>query len=104
MLCVSRCSERGFIQRQADEIMELFPESKYFHVGADETDLLGHCPRCRKRMRNGEDTLDIYLTHMNKVWDHVMERGYTAIFWDDIVALNFTPVRVRRIPKGCLLY
>ena len=98
--CPSNNNAFEFFKAQADEIIELFPESKYFHVGADETHLLGHCRRCRGRVKKGEDALDIYLEHMNKVWSYTMDRGYTPIFWDDIVARDFSPDRIRRIPKG----
>ena len=98
--CPSHPDLFPFIRAQAEELMEFFPESKYFHVGADETALLGRCPKCRARMRKGEDKLDIYLGHMNKVWRYVMDKGYTPVFWDDIVARDYTPERMRRIPKG----
>ena len=98
--CPSHPGTFPFWKAQADEVMELFPQSPYFHVGADETRLLGHCPRCRKRLSRGEDELDIYLGHMNKVWRHVLDGGGTPIFWDDMVSRNYSAERIKRIPKG----
>ncbi|MCX7011145.1 MAG: family 20 glycosylhydrolase [Candidatus Sumerlaeota bacterium] len=89
-----------FWKAQADEILELFPDTRYFHVGADETRLLGQCDRCRARVEKGEGPLDIYLSHMNKVWRHILDRGRTPIFWDDIVSRNYSVERIKRIPKG----
>jgi Glycosyl hydrolase family 20, domain 2/Glycosyl hydrolase family 20, catalytic domain len=98
--CPSNPDVFSFFREQAEEIIEFFPESKYFHVGADETRLLGHCPKCRARLRKGEDKLDIYLDHMTKVFDYIKGKGYTPIFWDDIVTRDFSPERMKRIPEG----
>ena len=98
--CPSKPETFEFWKHQADEILELTDDSPYFHVGADETALLGHCRRCKGRIRRGETDLDIYLEHMNKVWRHVLDLGKTPVFWDDMIARNYTPARIRKIPKG----
>ncbi|OPZ14720.1 MAG: Beta-N-acetylhexosaminidase [candidate division BRC1 bacterium ADurb.BinA364] len=98
--CPSLPETFEFWKRQADEVLEMFPETPYFHVGADETRLLGHCRRCKARMKKGEDELDLYLSHMEKVWRHVLQGGRTPIFWDDIVSRNYSRQRIARIPRG----
>lgn len=97
--CPTRPETFEFWKAQADEIIELFPESPYFHVGADETRLLGHCPKCRARVEAGEDELGLYLGYMKRVWGHILDRGHLPVFWDDIVSRAFTPARMRRIPR-----
>jgi hypothetical protein len=97
--CPSNPKTFPFWAKQADEVLELFPQTKYFHVGADETRLLGHCPKCKKSLGGNRDELELYLDHMMKVWRHVLAQDRTPIFWDDMIARSFSPSRIRRIPK-----
>ena len=68
----------------AEEILAYFPESRFFHIGADETRQLGVCPRCREiAERAGKGAL--YVSHINRVCAWLMERGIRPILWDDIL-------------------
>ncbi len=68
----------------AEEIIELHPETKHFHIGADETRELGDCPKCKEEVKRvGKDGL--YVNHVNKICHWVKERGKIPIIWDDIL-------------------
>src|SRR5690242_6379827 len=45
--------------------------SKYFHIGGDETYLLGHCDRC-KAMAAKEGTSKLYIDHIKMLCDIVI--------------------------------
>ncbi|MDD4108941.1 MAG: family 20 glycosylhydrolase [Prolixibacteraceae bacterium] len=65
------------------ETIEATPGVKFFHVGADEVRVMGHCPLCSKKKEEiGE--LGIYLTWLNKVDEFMKEHDRTIIFWDDM--------------------
>ena len=84
----------------AGEIMELHPNSRYFHVGGDETRELGACPRCRKEVaRIGPGGL--YVNHVAKVVDCVKRNGKTPIVWDDMLCAH--PETLDQLDKDVML-
>jgi hexosaminidase len=65
------------------ETIEATPGVKYFHVGADEVNIMGKCPLCKKKAEEiGE--LGIHLIWLNKVQDFMKEHGRTLVYWDDM--------------------
>jgi hexosaminidase len=98
--CPTNPATFEFWRSQADEIIELFPDSPYFHVGGDETRQLGECRRCKARLAKGEERVDLYLSQMDKVWRHLLDRGYTPIFWHDMIYREGSERSFRRVPKG----
>ncbi len=57
--------------------------SKYFHIGGDETYLLGHCEKCRKKAAI-EGTSKLYTDHIKMLCDIVISLGKTPVLWADI--------------------
>ena len=68
------------------ELSEMFPHSKYLHIGGDEATiaLWNQCPHCRKYMRdNGIDGVyDLYSEYVARITDHVLSLGKTPIVWE----------------------
>ena len=68
------------------EISEMFPHSKYIHIGGDEAliQLWNQCPNCRKYMRdNGiEDVYELYSEYVARITDHILSIGRTPIVWE----------------------
>lgn len=65
------------------EVAALHP-SRYFHIGADETYLLGLCPRCRETAeKQGKSRLFVdYVKAMCRI---VHDMGKTPVIWADII-------------------
>ena len=59
-------------KEQADEILEVFPDCEYFHIGADEAEL------------DDEAEFDVYLRHVEKCADYLISRGKKVIMWHDV--------------------
>ncbi|HEY5408535.1 MAG TPA: beta-N-acetylhexosaminidase [Ginsengibacter sp.] len=57
--------------------------SKYFHIGGDETYLLGHCEKCRKKAAI-EGTSKLYIDHIKMLCDIVISLGKIPVLWADI--------------------
>ena len=81
---------------------ELFAElaashsSKYFHIGGDETYLLGHCARCRKKaQRYGKSKL--YVDYVRQMAQLALGLGKTPLIWADMVLKH--PEAIRSLPK-----
>ncbi len=57
---------------------------KYFHLGADEVWSLGHCRKCR-RFVEANSKEDLFLYHMNPLFEQVNSVGVRAIIWHDML-------------------
>lgn len=66
-----------------EEVVELHP-SQYFHIGADETRLLGSCEECSKVM-NEHGKSRLFVDYINAMTEIVLEMGKTPIIWADII-------------------
>lgn len=69
-----------------DDTLRLHPDCRHLHIGGDECELLGHCPRCAEfAAKHGIGKL--FAGYMSKVANYVLSKGVTPIMWHDI-ALN----------------
>jgi hypothetical protein len=76
------------------EMAALHP-SKYFHIGGDETYLLGHCEKCRKKAAE-EGLSKLYIDHIKMLCDIVISLGKIPVLWADI-ALKY-PDAIKELP------
>ena len=63
----------------AEEILEVFPDCEYFHIGADEVSLKDPCPVCAK-----QDPFKLYLDRVRACTDFVLAKGKKVLVWDDM--------------------
>ena len=69
-----------------DDTLRLHPNCRHLHIGGDECELLGHCPKCAEYAKvHGIGKL--FAQYMGKIANYVLSRGVTPIMWHDI-ALN----------------
>ncbi|UOE46610.1 beta-N-acetylhexosaminidase [Mucilaginibacter sp. SMC90] len=72
-------------------------DSPYVHIGGDETFLLGHCEKCKKKA--AEVGLSrLYFDHIKLICDIVNSLGKKPVVWADI-ALKY-PDYIHLLPKG----
>lgn len=69
--------------------------SKYFHIGGDETYLLGHCEKCRKKAAE-EGISKLYIDHIKMLCGIVISLGKIPVVWADI-ALKY-PEAIKELP------
>jgi hypothetical protein len=70
-----------------NEVVELHGETKYLHMGGDETRRLGVCPECAKvAAESGKGRL--YVDFIVKAAEYVRSLGMTPILWDDMVCAH----------------
>ena len=70
--------------------------SKYFHIGGDETYLLGHCPLCKKKAAK-EGVSKLYIDHIRMLCDIVIKLGKRPVLWADIALKH--PEALSLLPK-----
>ena len=70
--------------------------SKYFHIGGDETYLLGHCDKCKAKAAK-EGTSKLYIDHIKMLCDIVISLGKIPVLWADIALKH--PEALKLLPK-----
>jgi len=74
--------------------------SKFIHIGGDETYLLGHDDRCRKKVAEvGKSRL--YIDYIRMLCNIVIKMGKRPVMWADI-ALKY-PEAIKLLPKETIL-
>ena len=76
------------------EVAELHP-SPYFHIGADETYLLGSCAQCSKVNKSR-----LFVDYIKAMCEVVKEMGKKPIIWADIILMH--PESVQELPKDLI--
>ncbi len=71
-------------------------DSKYLHIGIDETRLLGHCPECSSKIAE-EGTARLFGDYVNEMCNIVIGMGKIPVLWADIV-LKY-PEAIEMLPK-----
>jgi hexosaminidase len=81
-----------------DEMMELFPESPFIHIGGDEAayPAWAHCTDCVAYMKEHgiADAHELYSEFVGRIARFVLDRGRTPIVWE-----GFPEKGVHHIPK-----
>jgi hexosaminidase len=96
--CAGNDDVYTFLENVLSEIMTLFTQSKYIHIGGDECpkDKWKSCAKCQQKMKeqglSNEDQLQHYF--MNRINQFLMENGYTLIGWDEILEGDTLPLGV----------
>ncbi|MDB5208420.1 MAG: beta-N-acetylhexosaminidase [Flavisolibacter sp.] len=70
--------------------------SKYFHIGGDETYLLGHCEKCKKKAAE-VGLSKLYIDHIKMLCDIVISLGKRPVLWADIALKH--PEAIKLLPK-----
>jgi len=84
------------------EIVEMFPDSPYIHIGGDEANisLWNKCSDCKKYMeQNGiEDVHELYSEFVGQIASYVLSLGKTPIVWE-----GFPQKGHERVPKKTIV-
>ena len=83
--CLGNPESLPFLKNLFDELMKLFPHSKYIHLGGDEanTSAWERCPVCRKALKKkGLSTFrELENAFMKELAEHVISRKRTPVLW-----------------------
>lgn len=84
-----------YLEGIIDEVVELFPESPYIHIGGDEVgkEQWAACPLCQKRKREqgllDEHGLQSYFVH--RMEEYINSKGKRMVGWDEILEGGLAP-------------
>jgi len=79
-----------------DEYLERFPGIRQWHIGGDESQQIGLCPRCKSKVEKvGRSRL--YVDHVTEIARRLRERGLVPLIWSDMLETH--PEDLPRLPK-----
>jgi hypothetical protein len=74
----------NLIQKMIDDILEVMPDVKHFHLGGDEVRTLGSTPETKKYIeQHGQEKL--YLHHVNPLLEKLNNQNVRPILWADMM-------------------
>ncbi len=82
--CPCEPAALALAQELLDEILAAHPDAPLVHLGADETYLLGSCPRCATKARE-RGLLAVYADHVGALCQRVLAAGATPMIWGDVL-------------------
>ncbi len=94
-LCPLKKEVKNYLEALIDIVCELHPESRYIHVGQDETHQLGFCHKCKEEVRK-TGRIPFFLKHTEWVWKLVRSKGKMPLFWADMF---FTENQIEPLKK-----
>ncbi|XP_068717572.1 hexosaminidase D-like isoform X1 [Montipora capricornis] len=81
-LCPNNKESVPMVLELIDQVLELHPDAKWFHIGGDEVWNLKTCPVCMKDTRNKSE---LFVHHMTPILKHLRNKDVTPIMWDDMM-------------------
>lgn len=98
-ICPCRGREAVAVFREIFREVAAVHDSEYFHIGGDETYLLGDCPRCRKRAET-EGKSRLYVDYLRLVAEEVIRQGRRPLLWVDMLLKH--PEAAAEMPRECV--
>lgn len=95
-VCPSKVEEDQKLFSDLFADMASLHNSKYIHIGGDETRLLGHCPVCSAKVAE-EGKSKLFADYLTMICKTVTKMGKIPVLWSDIV-LKYPQV-VDQLPK-----
>lgn len=86
LVCIGKPGVMDNLKAIFEEVIELFPEAPYIHIGGDEAiiDAWNNCEDCKRFMaENGlKDVKALYTRSIKLLTDMILELGKTPVVWE----------------------
>ncbi len=79
-----------------DDYRELFPDLRQWHMGGDESYLLGQCDRCRAKAEK-QGVSKVYVDYVGALAGRIQAAGIRPMVWSDM--LEHYPEAIGELPK-----
>ncbi|HXB05932.1 MAG TPA: beta-N-acetylhexosaminidase [Puia sp.] len=99
-VCPLRTTEDSLLFTELYTDLAQTHPSPYIHIGCDETYLLGHCERCRRKVQE-EGISKLYIDYVSMLCNIVLRLGKKPVLWADMVVKY--PEAISRLPAGTVL-
>ena len=95
VFCAGNDQTFEFLQNILDEVVALFPESSYIHIGGDECPKTRWktCEKCQNRMKTQglKDEHELQSYFIQRIEKHLNSKGKNIIGWDEILEGGLAP-------------
>jgi hypothetical protein len=81
--------------KMVDELLELFPETVYFHIGADECRMNVPCEKCF------DTRFDLYIKRVARCCEYIQQKNKKVVLWDDVFR-KYGEEKFALLPKGVI--
>ncbi len=98
-VCPVKIEEAKTVFRSLFKEMAAYHPSQYFHIGGDETYLLGSCDKCKEKVAK-EGKSKLFVDYIKAMCEVVTEMGKTPVLWADII-LKY-PEAINDMPKNVI--
>ncbi len=98
-VCPVKIEEAKTVFRSLFKEMAAYHPSKYFHIGGDETYLLGSCDKCKEKVAK-EGKSKLFVDYIKAMCEIVTEMGKTPVLWADVI-LKY-PEAINEMPKNVI--
>lgn len=98
-VCPVKLDEAKTVFRSMFKEMAAYHPSQYFHIGGDETYLLGSCNKCKEKVAM-EGKSKLFVDYIKAMCEVVTEMGKTPVLWADII-LKY-PEAINEMPKNVI--
>ena len=88
-----------YFKHLTEEVMEVH-DSKYFHIGADETYFLGTCKQCSQVVKR-KGKIGLYIDYVAKACEFVKSKGQIPMIWDDMLCQS--PADINRLDTKVII-
>ncbi|XP_004926682.1 hexosaminidase D [Bombyx mori] len=88
VLCPSQPQSLQIVKAMVNQALDLQPDAKYFHIGADEVWHTGVCRECQERAARSEYRLSsLFLEHIQQLVLFIKQKRpeLTVLMWDDML-------------------
>lgn len=102
--CPSNAEFVGLAKGLIDDVLATF-KSRIVHIGGDETQQLGKCPKCSARVENAgseDGKAVLYGEHFGPLAQYVIEQGRRPAVWGDMYLEH--PTALEYMPKETLIF
>ena len=103
-LCPSAPGAREQLFAWMQELREMFPNSRYIHLGADEVLHMGLCPLCRAKCGENGDKFKLYLEHATALCRQAEKLNFRPMIWGDMLLGESDPVAAaKQLPEKTII-
>ena len=78
-----------------EELLEVFPETTIFHIGADECRMNVPCELCE------ENRLDLYVKRVARCCEYIQKKNMKVVVWDDVFR-KYGEEKFALLPEGVI--
>jgi len=86
----------------AQEIIAQFPDTNFFHIGADEVRVLGECPQCRTHVKK-HGRFSTYKHYIKRTTEFLLDKKIQPMIWDDIIYRHYPHIRFDELSKKVII-